>query len=64
MKNLTRRKEIAVAGMIALTTAAVIIAKILGAIIPAIFLAGAGSAITIRYVIIANAVIKQSKSSK
>ena len=61
MENLTRRKELAVASAIALvTTAAVIVAKSVGAVIVASFLAGAGTAITVGYVIIANRMLKQA----
>jgi hypothetical protein len=65
MENLTRRKVITTATTIAIITiAAVVIAKTIGAIIIGAFLAGAGTAITIGFLILANTWIKQSGRKK
>ena len=62
MENLTRRKDLIAAGAIAVvTTAAVAIAKAIGAVIAGAFLAGAGTSLTAAYVIIANTMIKQAR---
>ncbi len=54
MKNVTRTKELIIAGALAL-------AKWAGATILATFLTGAGTAATVEYVIITNWMIKQAK---
>ena len=62
MENLTRRKELVVAGAIAVvTTAAVAIAKAIGAVLAGAFLEGEGTSLTAAYVIIANTTIKQAR---
>jgi len=62
MENVTRRKEVAIAALIAVvTTAAVVLAKGAGSDIVAAFITGAGSAITIGYVILTNRAIQQAK---
>jgi hypothetical protein len=62
MLTITRNKEVGIAAMLAiLTTAAVVIAKGAGSEIVAAFIAGAGSAVTVGYVVITNIKIKQAR---
>lgn len=62
MRNLTRRKMLTTATTIAiLTIAAVMLSKMIGAIIIGAFLAGAGTVITIGFVIFANIWIRKNK---
>ena len=63
MGGITRKKEVAVAAAMAIvTTAAVAVAKGVGADIAGAFIAGAGTAATVGYVIITNMMIKQARS--
>ena len=62
MRNITRKKEVTVAAIIALfTTALVALVKSVGADIVGAFIAGAGTAVTVGYVIITNNMIKQAR---
>jgi hypothetical protein len=62
MGNITRKKEVTVAAIIALfTTALVALVKSVGADIVGAFIAGAGTAVTVGYVIITNNMIKQAR---
>jgi hypothetical protein len=62
MLTITRNKEVGITAMLAiLTTAAVVIAKGAGSEIVAAFIAGAGSAVTVGYVVITNIKIKQAR---
>jgi hypothetical protein len=65
MENLTRRKVMTTATTIAIVTiVAVIIAKTIGALIIGAFLAGAGTALTIGFVVLANIWIRQAGRNK
>ena len=62
MANIIRKKEVAVAAAMAIvTTSAVAVAKGVGADMAEAFIAGAGTAATVGYVIITNMVIKQAR---
>ena len=62
MEGKTRKRELAVATAVAIvTTAAVAIVKAVGADIAGAFIAGAGTATTIGYVVITNMMIKQAR---
>lgn len=63
MKKVTRRREVATAAAIAIaTTAAVALAKGAGSDIVAAFMAGAGSATTVGYIVLTNIAIHQARS--
>lgn len=65
MENMTRRKEVAVAAAMPLfTTTVVAFAKSVGVDIIAAFIAGAGAAVTVRFVIIANIKIERARKKK
>jgi hypothetical protein len=62
VKKVTRRREVATAAAIAVaTTAAVALAKAAGSDIVAAFIAGAGSAITVGYVVLTNIAIHRAR---
>jgi hypothetical protein len=62
MGNITRKKEVIVAAIMAISTTAVVaLAKNVGADIVGAFIAGAGAAVTVGYVIITNNMIKQAR---
>jgi hypothetical protein len=62
MGNMTRKKEVAIAAVIAVvTTAAVALAKEAGSHIVAVFIAGAGTAVTVGYVVLTNIAISQAR---
>ena len=63
MKKVTRRREVATAVAIAVaTTAAVALAKGVGSDTVAAFIAGAGFATTVGYVVLTNIAIHQARS--
>ncbi|HUH96191.1 MAG TPA: hypothetical protein VLZ89_02460 [Anaerolineales bacterium] len=65
MKNLTRRKMMTITTTIALVTiAAVILTKLIGALVVAAFLAGAGTAIVIIFVILADVWLRRTEKRK
>ena len=62
MESITRKKEVIVAATMALfTTAVVALAKSVGADMVAAFIAGAGTVVTVGFVIIANMKIKLAR---
>jgi len=64
MGTVTRRKEVAIAAVIAVvTTAVVALAKGVGSDIVAAFIAGAGSTATVGYVVLTNIAIEQARRS-
>ena len=65
MKNLTRRKMITTATTIAIITiVAVMVTKLIGAIVMAAFLAGVGVTLVIGLVILAGILTKSSERKK
>ena len=65
MENLSRRKMTTIATTIAVVTiAAVIVTKIIGVLAVAAFLAGAGTALTIGFLIVASLFVKPPDGKK
>jgi len=65
MEILTRRKMMSIATTIAVVTiTAVIVTKIIGELVVAAFLAGAGTALTIGFLIVASLFVKPPDGKK
>lgn len=63
MRNIMRKKEVTIAAILAiLMTALVVLAKSEGADTVRAFIAGAGTGVTVGYVIITNRIIKQARN--